>query len=143
MKSFLHSLVGKSLIYGLKSPDTDLYDLGFGICDNNLYLNRPKCTHALHIICRFKIISQKNDGDINIYHEDSSSDEFNSEIRKLIGSKVKRVELSEKNDLWIDFGDYWMVFATFENDEESWRYFALNKETPHLVASNSWLDFSN
>lgn len=35
-----------------------------------------------------------------------------------------------------------MVFATFENGEESWRYFTCNKDEPHLVASDLGLEFT-
>ena len=35
------------------------------------------------------------------------------------------------------------VFVTFENGEESWRFFTSNTDIPHLVASNSWLHFSS
>lgn len=143
---FLQTLVDHQLCYGLKSPDMDLYDFGFG---NTIdIINRQKneresCTHILHVICRFKVIWKNGERRVDIYYEDTPCEKFNCEIERLIGLKVVRVALSDKHDLWLDFGDCWMVFATFENEEESWRIFTPSTDAPHLVASNSWLRFSD
>lgn len=141
---FLQTLVDQPLCYGLKSPDMDLYDFGFGniVRVRNLQEEREVCTHILHVTCRFKVIWKKGEHQVDKYHEDTSCEKFHSEIKNLIGMKVRRVALSDKNDLWLDFGDCWVVFATFENGEESWRFFTSNIDTPHLVASDSWLNFS-
>lgn len=142
---FLQMLVNQPLSYGIKSPDMDLYDFGFGrlieVTDRH---NRGKkvAAYTLHATCRFKVIWRNGERRVDKYDEDTPCEQFHSEIKRLIGLNVKRVALSEKNDLWFDFGDYWMVFATFENGEESWRFFTfLDSDTPHLVASDSWLDF--
>ncbi|MBQ5782728.1 MAG: hypothetical protein IIV99_05005, partial [Oscillospiraceae bacterium] len=41
----------------------------------------------------------------------------------------------------LDFGDYWVVFVTCEDGNESWRLFAPNKEIPHMVVSDSKIEF--
>ena len=141
--SFLQTLINQPLHYGSKSPDTDLFEFGFGNLVEIVSLNGEKrkcCAYILHVICRFKVIGKKKH-QTKRYYEDTSSEEFFSDIQHLIGLKVKRVTLSDKNDLWLDLGDYWVVFATFENSEESWRYFTFGPKRQHLVASNSWLDF--
>ena len=142
---FLLSLTGKPLLYAIKSPDTDLYDFGFGelIEVVNRHGMRKKIgTHTLHAICRFKVIRKAGERRITKYYEDTSCEKFRTEIQPLVGLKVKQVAVSNKNDLWLDFGDYWIVFATFENREESWRFFTSEIDAPHLVASDSWLQFS-
>ena len=143
---FLRTLVNLSLCYGLKSPDTDLYDFGFGNMVNimNPYGGgKEVCTHILHVICRFKVIWKNGERRVDKYYEYTPCEKFHSEVQRLLGMKVRRVALSDKNDLWLDFGDYWVVFATFENGEESWRFFTSDIDGPHLVVSDSWLHFSN
>ena len=143
---YLCSLTGQPLLYAIKSPDTDLYEFGFGKLVevvNRCGKQKKIGTHILHAICRFKVIQKKGKHQIDKYYEDTSCEKFHSEIQRLLGLKVERVAVSEKNDLWLDFGDYWIVFATFENGEESWRFFASEIDAPHLVASDSWLQFSN
>lgn len=139
---FLNSLLGQRLCYGLKSPDTDLYDFGLGQFIKTYDFKGNLCevsTHTLHATCRFKIISRSYPDKTNIFDEESDANEFDSHISNLIGLPIVRVALSEKNDLWLDFHDYWMVFATFEDGEESWRYFLTNDNSQLLVASNVWL----
>lgn len=143
---FLNSLNGMPLLYALKSPDTELYDFGFGeLVETVNRCGRQKkiATYTLHVLCRFKVIARGPEHKVDKYYEDTPSEMFHSEINRLLGLKVRRVALSDKNDLWLDFGDYWIVFVTFEDGEESWRLFTINDDLPHLVASNSWLDFSN
>lgn len=143
---FLRTLVDLPLCYGLKSPDTDLYDFGFGNMVNVMNPfggGKEACTHILHVTCRFKVIWKNGERRVDKYYEDTSCEKFHSEVKRLIGLKVRRVALSDKNDLWLDFGDYWVVFATFENGEESWRFFTSDIDVPHLVASDSWIHFSN
>ncbi len=140
---YLQTLVEQPLCYGIKSPDMDLYDFGFGDtvtidCNGK---TRDVCIHILHVQCRFEVIWRNGERCIDIYDEDTSAESFSTDVIPLIGLKVKRVALSDKNDLWLDFGDCWVVFATFENGEESWRYFMYNTDDPHLVASDSWLRF--
>ncbi len=55
----LRTLVDLPLCYGLKSPDMDLYDFGFGNIVNVMdsYWGRTEvCTRTLHVTCRFKVI---------------------------------------------------------------------------------------
>lgn len=143
---FLRTLVDQPLCYGLKSPDTDLYDFGFGNMVNatSPYRGGKEVgTLILHVTCRFKVIWKNGECRVDKYHEDTPCEKFHSEVMRLVGLKVRRVALSDKNDLWLDLGDYWIVFATFENGEESWRFFTSGIDAPHLVASDSWLHFSN
>lgn len=142
---YLHNLVGQPLLYALKSPDTELYDFGFGKLikrENRHEKAKMIGTHTLHILCRFKVIWKNGESRVDEYYEDTQAEWFCTEIQHLIGLTVKRVALSDKNDLWIDLGDFWIVFATFEDGEESWRYFTADREKPHLVASDSIIDFS-
>ena len=142
---FLHTLIGQPLLYAIKSPDTELYDFGFGELVEVVSrrgIRKRIGTHTLHALCRFKVIWRICEHRVDKYYEDTPCEKFHSEINRLIGLKVRRVELSDKNDLWLDFGDYWVVFATFENGAESWRVFTSNINIPHLVASDSRLYFS-
>ena len=144
--AFLKVLENQPLCYGLKSPDMDLYDFGFGeLIKTTGWLNVTKemCTHILHVTCRFKIIRKNSQQPVERYYEDTPCEKFHSQIANIIGLCVKRVALSAKNDLWLDFGDYWIVFATFENGEESWRFFVSDITKPHLVASDLWLRFDS
>lgn len=141
---FLQTLVNQTLCYGIKSPDMDLYDFGF----SNRVLDFDKdakeaYAHFLHVVCRFKVIWRRGKRRIVIYDEDTPSEKFQTECSRLVGLNVRCALLSEKNDLWLDFGDCWVVFATFENGEESWRLFTPKVEGPCLVASDAWLDFSD
>lgn len=142
---FLQTLVGQPLCYGIKSPDMDLYDLGFGsgVVDITSYgEEKEDWTYILHVTCRFKVIWRNGERRIDKYYEDTPCEKFHSEIKRLIGLKVKRVALSSKNDLYLDFGDYWIVFVTFEDGEESWRFFTSIPNSPHLIATDSELYFS-
>lgn len=142
---FLQTLVDKTLSYGLKSMDTDLYDFGFINVDNVASWcgeGKESCTHFLHATCRFEVICKNGERRVDRYYEDTPCEEFHTNVQHLLGLKVKRVALSEKNDLWLDFGNYWIVFATFENCEESWRFFSSDRTLPHLVASDCWISLS-
>lgn len=142
---YLNSLIGQPLRYALKSPDTELYDFGFGELVevvNRHGKHKDIGTYILHILCRFKVIWRNGEHRIDKYYEDTPSEAFHFEVKRLLGLKVIRVALSDKNDLWLDFGDCWVVFATFETGEESWRFFTHNLADPYLVASDSWLDLN-
>lgn len=142
---FLQTLVDRQLCYGLKSPDMDLYDFGFGNSVSVLNLEAKEeiiCTHFLHVTCRFKLIWKNGERRVERFFADTPCKKFHDEIKRLVGLKVRRVALSSKHDLWLDFGDYWIVFATFENGEESWRFFIHDKKVPHVIASDSYLHFS-
>lgn len=139
---FLNVLVSQPLCYGIKSPDMDLYDFGFGNVVSTTGLKGKVCAYTLHVTCRFKVIWRNVERRVDVYNEDTPCKRFHSEVSRLVGLKVRRIALSDKNDLWLDFGDCWIVFATFEDGEESWRFFTYNKNEPHLVASDSQLCFS-
>ena len=141
---FLEELVSQPLCYGFKSPDTELYDFGFGTVvevDSWRGGKKTMCAQTIHALCRFRIIQKIGVTRSEWYYEDTPQHKFNQDIAPLIGLCVKRIALSEKNDLWLDLGDYWIVFVTYETEDESWRFFISNIEQPHLVASNSWIRF--
>ena len=144
--NFLHLLSGQPLLYAIKSPDTDLYDFGFGEWTEIISQRgkRKKIgTYTLHVMCRFKVIWKKSKQRVDKYYEDTPCEKFHTEVQPILGLSVKRVTLSDKNDLWLDLDDCWIVFATYENGEESWRFFSIDINNPHLVAADSWIDFSN
>lgn len=141
---FLEALVGQPLCYGLKSPDTELYDFGFGTMvevDSWRGGKKTICAQTIHALCRFRIIQKNGTNQSEWYYEDTPHNRFRHNITPLIGLCVKRIALSEKNDLWLDLGDYWIVFVTYENGDESWRFFVSDRDKPHLVASNLWVRF--
>lgn len=139
---FLKRLVGQPLCYGLKSRDLDLYDFGFGDYDEVWY-TETKCrkisTYLLHVTCNFRIINRTEKSLSENFCGDTSADRFHDVIQNLFGLCVQRIALSSKNDLWLDLGPYWIVFATFENNEESWRFFSSEDNGPHLVATDRLL----
>ena len=142
---FLNTLLGQSLTYAIKSPDMDLYDFGFGEEIEVKFSKSPPrkvAPYTVHALCRFQVIWRNGEKKVARYYEDTPCEIFHSEIKSLIGLKVSRVALSDKNDLWLDFGDYWVVFATYESDEESWRFFkTYDSASSHLVASAEDLEF--
>ena len=141
---FLQSLVGLSLCYGLKSPDVDLYDFGFGDTVNDMEScgeTEKIYTHILHVTCKFQVVSKNGERRVDTYYGDTPCEHFHAEVKRLVGLKVRRVALSAKNDLWLDFGDYWVVFITYEDAEESWRFFTRDEKDPHLVVSDAWVQF--
>ena len=140
---YLENLVGQPLRYGLKSPDTELYDFGFGeMVETSNYTKKTKnaSLHNLHILCNFKVIYRVKKSH-KIYCDNTNKKEFESDIQDIVGLSAKSIALSDNNDLWLDFGDYWVVFATNEDAEESWRYFIMGEENPHLVVADSWQEF--
>ena len=139
-KAFLDSIIGQKLAYAIKSPDTELYDFGFGE-ERETEDKRMLPPYILHVLCRFKIIHKDGSRKVRICHEDTEPKAFNKKIEPLIGLSVKRVGLSDKNDLWLDFGAYWVVFATFEDGDEAWRFFISGSDEPHLVATSNVLEF--
>ena len=139
----LNMVISHPLVYAIKSPDTELYDFGFGdlvSCKGRHNKVREVCMYTLHSLCRFELINKADTKKRMRFYEDTAVDVFRHHISPLLGKCVKRIALSEKNDLWIDFGKYWLVFASFENDEESWRFFTANAMMPYLVASNTTLE---
>lgn len=145
-KSFLDGLVGETLRYAVKLPDCELYDFGFGKwkIEQDAYGScKESCTYVLHVICRFQIIWQGEDKHIDTYYEDSSHELFRCVAAQLMGLTVSRVALSSKNDLWLDLGRCWIVFATWDEPDESWRIFLPCSGSPHLVASSVQCGFDD
>lgn len=143
---FIQTLIDCPLLYAIKSPDTELYDFGFGeLVDTlNRQGKRKKIgTHMIHALCRFKVIWKNGSRRVDRYFEDTPYEVFFSDAKRFVGLKVLQVALSDKNDLWLDLGDYWIVFATYENGEESWRLLTSNRDIPHMVASDAWLRFDD
>ena len=142
--SFVQILVGKMLCYGIKSPDTDLYDFGFSQkkhVDDPWEIPVEEHDLILHATCNFDVVCKNGIRRVDKYHADTPCEEFNSEITNIIGLCVKRVAVGTGNNLWLDFGDYWVVFITFDDGEESWRLFSPIEDGKHLVATNINLDF--
>ncbi|MBE6903820.1 MAG: hypothetical protein E7480_04340 [Ruminococcaceae bacterium] len=138
-----HNLVNLPLCYGIKSPDMFFYDFGFGEIFKTVDLyggkDREIPTFALHVCCAFEVIWKDKSKHSDIFSNDTPCDKFNAVMERLIGIPIKRVSLSEKYDLWLDLGVCWIVFATNEDKEESWRFFSPNNRERHLVASNKKL----
>lgn len=140
--ALLYSLVDLPLRYGIKSSDMELFDFGFGdYVESTDYkgAKREICAYTLHVLCGFKVIQRTGLQCVDWFDGNSTCNTFHSKVNELIKRKVKRVELSEKNDLWLDFGDFWIVFVTTEDGNESWRIFSSDIGGPHLIASDSWL----
>lgn len=141
---FVKKLIGKPLKYGLKSPDTELYDFGFGdeMKIINYFGNEELVNEfVLHAICRFKIIWGNGVTRTDEYFEDTNCEKLQQDIQPVIGLAVKNVSLRAKNDLQLDFGPCRMVFATNNDGEESWRFFTMHDGSPHVVASSLSLQF--
>ena len=140
--SYLNLLLNQPLRDARKFFDTELYIFGFGETVKELDIHGKESNVAmyrLHAQCRFKVIWKNGIKRAGICYEDTPNDEFKEIVHPLLNRKVVRVGLSDKNDLWLDFKDYWVVFATFENDEESWRFFEYHKKQ-HLVATDKVLE---
>lgn len=142
--NFLKNVIGKPMKYAYKLSDIALYDFGFGEEQEVVIygdVRRILPEYILHAVCRWGIIWKSNPAEnVDTYDEDTPEDEFCNRMEKFLGRCVKRVAIRDNNDLWLDFGDCWMVFATFEDGEESWRFFTPEEKNGiHLVASDKWL----
>jgi len=137
---FLKSLENKVLIYGIKSPDLDLYDFGFGddYIKGKFDDTCKHCTHILHPTCRFLVICQETKKWFDEYTEPKS---FEQAVNTVLGARVKQAKLGKSNDLILDFDNFRVILFTFDDNEESWRLFLTDKSMPHLVVSNSWIEF--
>lgn len=132
----IYDLIGQPFCYGIKSPDMDLYDIGFGVLEKVMDIRgrtREVCTHTLHCTCGIKLIWAKQS---YLFDGESSFKTFSERISRFVGLKVLRIALSQKNDLWIDLGECKIVIVTNEDYEESWRYFNPCVQERHLVASS-------
>lgn len=132
--------VGRSLQYAIKSPDLALFDFGFAEAveqDSAKLESDNKNLLVLHISSALKII-WRNGNVIEVYG-DAEADDFDKCIQPLLGLVVRRCALSNKNDLWLDFGIADLVVVTIEDGEESWRMFLKNDFHEHIIASDLWI----
>lgn len=137
-ESVLQKLVGCPLCYGIKSSDMDLYDFGFGDCEVvKGWCNKERFLAAftIHAVCCIEIIGSKDNTTSVLYDADTPCEQFHGDIAALLGLTVKRIALSKKNDLWIDLGKYSIVLITYEDKEESWRFFADNDLLSDVITS--------
>ena len=128
---------GRSLNSARKPSDLEIYEFCFGNRNEELGKVLPT-NYIIHALCPIKLIFRKEKRSVVCY-DDLSSEEFNSLIEPFLGKTVRRVGLSDKNDLWFDFEDKWLVVVTNEDDEESWRGFLLDSDEHHLVVSYNWI----
>ncbi len=133
-------LVGSKLISRKRYMDTELFCFEFlKEMPSSLPSETSLPVHLfLHAQCRFEILyrgSYQNAERIEITGESNTSVFLNA-TKGLLETSVLRVEVSAKNDLWLDFGDYWVVFATCDDGEESWRFLIPSICQTHMVASN-------
>lgn len=139
---FLQVLEGQPLRYGLKSPDMDLYDIGFGdeierIGGKGRLIKVSKYT--VHCLCRITIYWEN--GNKSEYDGESYYIDFYNEIQKMTGLCIQKVELQDNNNLWIDLGQCKMLFTTVRKRYESWRLFTPGSPKEHLVAGYHWLHY--
>ncbi len=137
MMVHIKKLIGTQLQYGIKSVDSDLYQLGFGEIVaqevwNGSLLEINK--YAIHFTSALLVYWK--DGNTNEFYADTSPKEFDFAILQMIGCQVSRIALSDKNDLWIDLGICSIVIVTYDDAEESWRLFQPRTNNPHLIASS-------
>ena len=139
--TYIENLLNVPLCAAQKSPDTELYEFIFGepIINQTPKNEKKNETYVLHVVCEFDIIFRKEK---RIKHFDSNTDhkEFHKCVELCINKLIHRVAINETNQLWLDFGDIWVVLIPLENGEEAWRFFEL-RNGPHLVASNLELGF--
>ncbi len=139
---YLNVLVDTTLCYGIKSPNLDLFDFGFGELkefQDSRGKIRKTSSYVLHAMCPFKLMLQDGTKRIKLFDAEVSCEKFNEFYKGWQDFSVKKVGLSDKNDLYLDFGDFWLVFITAENNIESWRFFETNNLNSHLVVASSWI----
>ena len=104
-RGILQKLVGKPICYGIKSANMEFFDIGVGNCDI-IKISDSKTqflsSYAIHASCCIKISDRENANKAVTYSGESLCEDFHNEMKNLIGLTVKRISLSEKNDLWID-----------------------------------------
>ena len=157
--SCLRRLLGQPLLYGYKFPQwCDLYEFGFGRLvederhDDFSDLDLPKIMRdafceggkraefVLHAVCPIKVVWRGEERRVDLFDEETERETFRSVASRLAGASITRIELSDKQDLWLDLGEFWLVFVTSENEEESWRFFTADGKAAHLVASSARIE---
>ena len=163
--AYLQKLVGQPVLFSWKIPFwDDLYEIGFGewveyVDDIDLstfpigrqLMNTPlfqrktkhdmRAEYVLHSFCPIKLAWRDGSRKVQVFDDQSDGRSFRETFDSLKGFKVKRVGLSEINDLWIDLGACWIVFESLEDGEESWRFIPPSRQDPHLVVSNNEIRF--
>ncbi len=139
-KNYISSINGLKLIWGIKSPDLDLYDFGFTRYNRFPMKLFNKYTFVIHAQC-VVILIWEHPRHVEVYDGESIATVFNSRISNMIGLCVKNTKLRKNNDLLIDFGECKMIIETMDDDEESWRFFKLRKKDLHMVVSKNWISF--
>ena len=136
----LNKLVGQKVQYAKKSPDTELYDIGFGEMRKTIMYNGSE--HSVSTLCRIKVVFCESSlkKQIKWFDSVSSSEEFSHIENNIIGLEVISIDVNERNCLKVDLGQWVLVFFPNGDDEESWRFFSPYSEEPHLVVSNSWIE---
>ena len=137
-EEYLSSIIGLPLHYVLKSPDTELYDFGFGEprkIDNWYGKTRRLCPYTLHVLCDFSVLdSRERIAEIE-FNGNSTPEMVEPVMKGLIGKKVQAVKIIQDHDLIIEFEFKRLWFITNSDFEESWRFFATDLKQPHIVAS--------
>ncbi len=137
------TLCNQPINYIVKSPDMDMYDFGFGqdvitIDFNGLSTKVSK--YVLHAVCNIEVMWRDKTRKSDLFFEDTPVEKATTLASCISGFKVKRVALSDKNDLWLDLGLCWIIFITNEDDEESWRFFSFSSaDNAHIVATSTCL----
>ena len=137
-EEYLSSIIGLPLHYVLKSPDTELYDFGFGKpreIDNWYGKIRKLCPYTLHVLCDFSVLDSRERIEEIEFDGNSTPEKEEPVMKGLVGKKVQAVKVIQNHDLIIDFKFKRLWFITNSDSEESWRFFATDLKQPHIVAS--------
>lgn len=126
----LQKLFGTKLTYGVKSADINLFDIGF-----QDHINARE--YALHIACSLTIFRDSDDG--ITFWGDTSKETFDVYFTSLIGQEVKKVILLQENVLRIVMENQYLEITPADDGVESWRLFASNSDSCHLVAADKWM----
>lgn len=133
---FLQTFIGMQVLYAKKSPDMNLYDIGFSmIHDRGGDLIYPDS--ELHAVCKLIIIEQN--GKKSIYYGDSEKEQFETTFSKFYTKEICEISLLAGNVLRIGFHSGTIEVIPADDGEESWRFFENKSQGKHLVAGNTWL----
>ena len=132
--SALQSIIGCAFRFGIKSPDMDLYQIGFGedVVFINYFGNRQEASkYAIHFTCGLHL--DWSDGKQIEYDSQSDAKTFHREIESLIGLPVKTAEVLANNNVFIDLGLCKLEIVVREDGDESWRFFQPGQNSDHIV----------
>ena len=140
-REYLTHLIDSTLLYAVKSIDMNLFDIGFYRMErrtdgsNHIAVSQE---FSLHVTCALSIIRQGNKR--TVYYGDCDKKRFERDISTMIGLRVFGISLGEDNSLMICFDDCSIEIVPADDGEESWRFFKIGEDSPHLVASDEWID---